>query len=106
MLKHLKNLCTPASLYFVLSALSLLIEVLQNWGNSGQFCLGSFACNVESTLAILLVQTVFIVFWTWVLDLICKSGNKNIAWFLVLLPYILMFVGLGIFMLNQGVSYI
>jgi hypothetical protein len=106
MFKHLKNLCTPASLYFVISLLGLMIEVFQNWGNQGKFCLGNFACNVESTIVVLLVQAVFILFWTWILDLICKSGNKSIAWFLVLLPYILMFVGIGIFMLNQGVSHI
>jgi hypothetical protein len=31
----------------------------------------------------------------------CKDGHKNIAWFLVLLPFILMFLIVGMISMNQ-----
>ena len=41
------------------------------------------------------------MFWTWILNLMCKDGHKNIAWFLVLLPFIMIFVITGIVMVKQ-----
>lgn len=102
-MKFLKNLCTPASLYFVISMISILLLVFQNMGNNNTLCVGNFACNMENSTLVLFANLLYIGFWTWVLNLICKSGHKGIAWFLVLLPFILMFVGIGILMLNQGV---
>ncbi len=102
-MKFLKDMCTPAALYFVISLISILILVFQNMGNNNKLCVGNYACNVESTTLVLFFNLLYVGFWTWVLNLICKSGHKGIAWFLVLLPFILMFVGLGILMLNQGV---
>ena len=32
-----------------------------------------------------------ILFWTWVLNIICKAGYKWVSWLLVLLPFILIF---------------
>jgi flagellar biosynthesis/type III secretory pathway M-ring protein FliF/YscJ len=37
------------------------------------------------------------------LSLICKDGHKNIAWFLVLIPFILFFLLLGVLLtLDDG----
>ena len=61
---------------------------IQNMGNSRIFCLGNFSCRVPSTIAVFIFKLVYILFWTWILNLMCKDGHTNIAWFLVLLPFI------------------
>jgi len=93
--KKLKQLCTPAFLYFVLSMLGVLVSVVQNLGNSRRYSLGMLSTSVPSTFLVFIVQIIYILFWTWVLNLMCKDGHKEIAWFLVLIPFILLFLIMG-----------
>jgi len=93
--KKLKELCTPAFLYFVLSMLALFINVFQNLGNSRRYNLGMLSARVPSTFLVFVVNFIYILFWTWVLNLMCKDGHKEIAWFLVLIPFILLFLIMG-----------
>ena len=88
----LQKLCIPSSVYFIISVLSLLIIGFQNLNNTNKYCLGSYTCEVSSTLLVFAVKLIWVVFWTWVLNLICKSGHTNISWFLLLLPYISLFL--------------
>ncbi len=101
--KKLKELCTPAFLYFVLSMLGVLVSVVQNLGNSRRYSLGMLSTRVPSTFLVFIVQIIYILFWTWVLNLMCKDGHKEIAWFLVLIPFILLFLIMGSMM--GGSSY-
>lgn len=97
-----RNLCTPAMFYFVISMISWVLILIQNLGGSGQnFQMGEFACRVPHTGAFLAAKLVYILFWTWILNLICRDGHKTISWLLVLLPYILFFVLIGLIMINQ-----
>lgn len=93
----LKNLCTPAYVYLVISVLAIIIMIVQNYGNVNTYCVGSYSCSVTSTVLIFLIKALYVLFWTWVLNLICRSGSPNIAWFLVLLPFILFFVFIALF---------
>jgi H+/Cl- antiporter ClcA len=79
----LSKLCTPAMLYLVLAAISIVIGVFQKF----QF----FS---------LLVKIVFVAAWTWFLNLLCSKGYKAISWFLVLLPFLMM---LGVFAMAMEV---
>jgi len=97
----LSQLCTPAYVYFIISILAIVIAAIQNMGNNKKYTLGIFSCNVPSCLAVFIVKILYILFWTWILNLICKDGHKGIAWFLVLLPFILLFVILGLAMMYQ-----
>ena len=49
-----------------------------------------------------LFKAIYILFWTFVLNAVCKAGYKEVSWFLVLLPIILMFVILGMVLINMG----
>jgi flagellar biosynthesis protein FliQ len=100
--KKLGDLCTPSLVYFVISVLAILISIFQNFGNINKYTLGNYSCRVPSTIVVFIVKIIYILFWTWVLNLICKDGHKGIAWLLVLLPFILLFVIMGIVLLNQG----
>jgi len=98
--KNLKELCTPSLVYFVISIIGLTLSVIQNLGNTKRYCLGLFSCKVPSTILIFILKLIYILFWTWVLNLICKAGYKNIAWFLVLIPFLMMFVLLGLLIIS------
>jgi len=42
----LKNLCTPAYVYLVISGIALVIMFSQNIGNFNVYCLGTYNCSV------------------------------------------------------------
>lgn len=88
----LRNLCTPALLYFLLSAVVIVLMALQNMGNSQVYCVGAYSCPTSSIVTIFIVKIVYVLFWTWLLNVICKSGYETVSWVLVLLPFILMFI--------------
>lgn len=88
----LRKLCTPAYVYLVISAIFLIVSIFQNYGNVNTYCIGSFTCDVSSTFLVLLAQVIYILFWTWVLNLICGAGAPWLSWLLVLLPFILFFI--------------
>ena len=99
--KTLKELCTPAMIYFVISVITLAMVLLQNLGNQNSYNVGSFSCRVPNTALVFIVKLIYILFWTWVLNLICKDGHTTISWLLVLLPWIMLFVMMGILMVNM-----
>jgi len=99
--KSIKELCTPALLYFVISIICLTLVLFQNLGNSNSYNIGNFSCRVPNTALIFIIKFIYILFWTWVLNLICKDGHTAISWLLVLFPWILLFVIIGLLMLNM-----
>jgi hypothetical protein len=99
--KSLKELCTPSLIYFVISIISLAVVLLQNLGNTNSYHVGSFSCRVPNTAFIFIVKLIYILFWTWVLNLICKDGHSELSWLLVLFPFILLFVMMGLLMINM-----
>ena len=98
--KKISQLCSPALFYFVLSMIGLIVVVFQNLGNKKVYNLGSFSAKVPNTTLIFIIKFIYILFWTWILNLICRDGHSGIAWFLVLIPFILLFVIMGLLMVN------
>ena len=96
----LKNICTPAYVYLIISAISLIVMAFQNVGHNNTYCIGSYNCNVSSVLMIFILKALYIVFWTWVLNVICRGGAPGLAWFFVLLPFILMFIFIAMLLLK------
>ena len=99
--KTLKELCSPAMIYFVISMIALIMVLFQNLGNSSSYNVGSFSCRVPNTALVFIVKLMYVLFWTYILNLICKDGHTTLSWLLVLLPWILLFVMIGILMLNM-----
>jgi hypothetical protein len=71
--KEFSELCTPAKIYFVLAVLACLIALFN-----------------RVALSTVFVKLLFAFIWTYVLSWLCKKGLKSLAWFLVLLPYLLI----------------
>ncbi len=99
--KTINELCTPAAIYFMISIITMGIIAFQNMGNTNKFCVGNYACDVPSTMLVFIIEIAYVLFFTWVLHLICKAGYTSISWVLLLLPYILFFVLLALFMLGK-----
>ena len=101
-LKDFKKLCTPASVYLLINVIIFVSIAIQNFGNTTQYCVGQYRCNVPNTFSMFLFKAVYILFWTFILNAICKAGYKEVSWFMVLLPIILLFIIIGIVILNSG----
>lgn len=99
MLEQVKRLCTPAYVYLVISVISIIALMFQNAGNTNTYCVGNFNCDVPNTTLVFIVKILYVAFWTFVLNAICKAGYKNLSWFLVLLPFIGFFMMIGMMLL-------
>ena len=97
----LKNLCTPARVYFIISIIAIVWMLLQNISGDGKYNVGKFSCDCENLALVFLGKTAYIFFWTWVLNFICNKGYKNISWFLVLFPFILFFLLIAMFIFGK-----
>ena len=93
--KTIKGLCTPSYAYLFISLFTLIVLGLQNVGNSQQYCIGGYNCQVQNTGFIFVMKIIYIIFWVWLLDILCKNGYTSISWFLFLLPYSIMILGIA-----------
>jgi predicted metal-binding membrane protein len=69
------SFCTPATIYLVISIISLVINFVTNF-------------NVVSSL----IKGLFILGWCWLLNFLCVQGYSTISWILVILPLFVMFI--------------
>jgi hypothetical protein len=106
----LTDMCPPAYVYLVVSTMAITVMFLQNYyvmqnvygsPDHNVYCLGSYSCEVSSVSMLFLIKVLYILFWTWILNLICRAGAPGFAWFLVLLPFLLSFILLA-FLFFQG----
>jgi hypothetical protein len=72
-----KELCTPAKIYLVLAVISCVIALYNHFD-----------------IIAVLIKLIFAFIWTYILSWLCKKGLSKLAWFLVLLPYILIVLAL------------
>ena len=89
MFKGLKNLCTPAYLYFLISAIALLGLLIQNIEGGTTYKMGGYRAEVGNVPMVFIGKVIYVLFWTVVLDALCKTGYKNLSWLLILFPFIL-----------------
>jgi len=84
-MKEFAKLCTPAKIYFAISVISVIFGLF-----SGLNLLTAFW------------RLLFSFIWTFILGWLCKKGFSSISWFLVLLPYILIVLGVfGIYHMRE-----
>lgn len=95
-LKDFRNLCTPAFVYLFISVLAFIVIAVQNFGNTTKYCIGQFECYLPNTFIMFVFKALYILFWTFVLNSLCKAGYREISWFIVLLPILLLFIILGL----------
>jgi len=94
-----RHLCKPAMVYLAISVVALVAIAYQNMGLSNMYCMGDFSCYVPSTSAVIFSEGLYILFWTWILNLMCRTGYASISWFMVVFPLVLFFVLIGLMMI-------
>lgn len=87
------SICLPSKVYFVLSFVTILLSLISPAVFGGL----SFLSH--------LFHFIYVIFWTWVLDLICKAGYSTISWVLVFFPFIVIFLLLVLFVGASKVSH-
>lgn len=75
--KEFQKLCTPAKIYFVITLF---------------FCVMSLINNIP--FFAVLIKLFFALIWTYILSWLCKKGFTWVSWFLVLLPFIIILLGM------------
>jgi hypothetical protein len=97
-----RNLCTPAFVYLFLSVIAFLVSAIQNFGNTNKYCVGQYQCYVPNTFVMFVFKALYILFWTFILNSLCKAGYREVSWFLVLLPFILFFIIIGLVIVSYS----
>jgi hypothetical protein len=104
-----EKICTPAQIYLIVSFILMVLSYFGMNAISQQITLNqannSFLQSLnftyqKDTRTSYIVQAVFIVLWTWVLSYLCKKGFSNLSWFLVLLPWVLMFLAFFVYVIE------
>lgn len=76
-MKDFSKLCMPAKIYFSIAVIG-----------------GVIALFSSVSIMIVFINIVFAFIWTFVLGWLCDRGYPSISWFLVLLPYIMIFLAM------------
>ncbi len=97
---RLTSLCFPAQVYFIISIISILGILSQNAMNSDRYRIGIYSAKSPiKNIWFFTFKIIGVLLWTFMLNFLCNSGLKGVAWFFVLLPIVLMFVIIGAVML-------
>ena len=100
LIKNISGLCAPAMFYLVLSTISFLAILFQNCQMPNVYIIGDYVTKIPCHNAWFFAgKILYIIVFTWLLNFICKKGFTNISWFLVLLPFIGMFLLLSAILL-------
>ena len=93
------NLCPAAKFHLIVSSIAIVVMSLTIFGTDMSHCFGSNACNApfsQYMFAVYIVKFVYILFWTWLLNIVCRKVSPSIAWLIALFPFILFFIFLSI----------
>ena len=77
MMKFLNHLCSPAKLYLFITILGCIIALFSKMVG----------------ILPLVIKLIFALFWTFILNWLCKKGYKTDSWFIVLIPFIIILIG-------------
>lgn len=98
----IKKLCTPSMLYFVISLMALIGLGIQNvQSDDNTLCVGAYQCSIGSKISVFILNGIYILFWTFLLDMMCKNGYSDLSWLIVLIPILLFFLFLGLILYNS-----
>ncbi len=100
------SLCPPATLYLVFSTIVLILFFVQNVGNTHSYCLGERECDAENKSIVLLIQMLYILLFTLILNTICDSVSPFFSWILVIIGILFFFISTGLFIVHNSKSYI
>ena len=95
------GLCDPALYYLLISVAIIIVIASQNYGQGYNYCVGTHSCPSSHVSGLFALKVLYVLLWTWILNLICKNGSETLSWILVLFPIVLMFVFIAFYFSNQ-----
>ena len=95
--KTFADYCTPAKVYLGISLVAVIIVIIQNLLNSNdnELCIGVHKCTMSHKVVVLIFKIIYMLFWAWLLNFLCKKGLTKLAWFILVIPFLLIAVLLG-----------
>ena len=96
------NLCNPARLYLVISVIFYVLILGQNLGNMDVYCVGDYFCKSSNIYMLFVIKALYILIWTWILNILCSSGLEWLSWLFVAVPFMLFFILILLYMGNQS----
>lgn len=97
----LRKLCRPAKYYFIISIAAVIFMAIQNLMTGRSYCVGLQSCSSNSVATLFVIKLVYILFWTWILNIVCSTVSETVAWVLVFIPIVLMFIFIAITFLGN-----
>jgi hypothetical protein len=103
------KLCPPAQIYLIVSVIMLVLSYFGLSAISQQLDMHQSSSPLLQSLNFTyqkdsrtsyVVQGVLIILWTWLLSYFCRNGYTSLSWFLVLLPWVLMFMAFFVYIIN------
>ena len=99
-MKKIHALCTPAYVYLGVSILGFISLLIQKSNEVNKYKVGAWETKTPChNITFFIFKAIYILFWTFILDKLCKNGYRTLAWFLFLMPLIFMFILIGLFIL-------
>ena len=97
LLKIIKDLCTPAYVYFIMTILSFVLYLIIR-----EYAVRQNKLQLKDhlpKLSLFIKSFIFSIVWIYILNWLCKKSptGKIVAWILVVLPilgYVIIMVGL------------
>lgn len=101
-MKDMGRLCGPAYLYAIISAVAIGMMLVQNiMHDENEYCIGMVSCNMRMNKYLLFAgKILYSVFWVIILNSLCRSGYEELSWFVVLFPFLAMFLLIALGMLS------
>lgn len=102
-----KSMCEPAMLYLLVGVIGIVGILVQNLaiGDERTFCVANYECDMINKTTGLILQVIYVLFWTWLLNILCKRGYVNVSWVIVLFPF-LLYIGIISALVSGGVFYV
>lgn len=101
-MKTFANYCTPARIYLGISVVALILIIIQNFANpdKSQLCVGAHKCTMPYKGLVLFFKVVYMLFWTWLLNFLCRKGLRSLAWVILMIPFLLIAIIIGAMILS------
>ena len=95
--KQLRSLCAPAHVYFIISIISILAMLSQNIMSDNIYTIGHVKSIMPvSNIITFAFKILYVLFWTYAINYVCKKGYTTFSWLLVFFPIVSMFVIIGL----------
>ena len=82
------SLCKPAGVYFIISVIAIVVMLILQRHFPDINCIGIYNCDKTNLNSIIAIKVIYVLFWTWLLNVICSKGGDLISWILVILPFV------------------